>query len=147
MSENEYILLRDKYIKELSHFANDTRMGYRTAINNFGKFINFKNSFDPNDILDYLNSKNFMNLEISTQYLYKVKLARFCLWIGFRKKEIASLYNKKKDIKKTLKKSDLLTKEEVRLILTKMIRPIDKALFMLLLETKARKTEIRKLKI
>lgn len=147
MSENKFILLRDKYLEELSHLANQTRKGHRTSINSLGKFINFKNSFDPSDILDYLNSEYFNNLEIATQNTYRARIARFCLWIGFRKKEIATLYNKKKDIQKTLKKSDLLTKEEIRLILSNMNRPIDKALFMLLLETKARKSEIRKLKI
>lgn len=70
------------------------------------------------------------------------------MWIGFRKKDIADLLKKKKDIKKTLKKSDLLTREEIRFIIDKkMKRPIEKALFMLLLETKARKSEIRTLKI
>lgn len=148
MQDSKYKLLRDKYLEELTHLSSETVKGYRSAINSFGRFLEFKDTFDRNDIIRYLNSDEFKNLEISSQNSYKAKLMRFFLWIGFQKKDIADLLKKKKDIKKTLKKSDLLTKEEIRLILDKkMKRPIEKALFILLLETKARKSEIRTLKI
>lgn len=98
-------------------------------------------------MIEYLNSRTFQNLSTATQNTYKIKLKKFFIWIGFKKKEMAKILIKKYDSKKTINKSDLLTKEEIKQILRKMKRPVDKALFMLLLETKARKTEIRKLKI
>ncbi len=147
MQIGRYILLRDKYLEGFTTFSEQTIRCYRTSINSFGKFINFKDIFDPNDMKNYLNSKEFKKLQISTQNLYRIKLSKFFLWIGFRKSEIAELLKKKKDIKKTLQKNDLLTKEEIRFILGKMKRPIDKAIFMMILETKGRKSEIRKLKI
>ena len=148
MYDSKYKLLRDKYLEELTHLSDETRKGYRSAINSFGRFLKFKDTFERKDIIKYLNSTNFNNLEISSQNSYKAKLMKFYSWIGFRKKDIADLLKKKKDIVKTLKKSDLLTREEIRFIINKkMKRPIEKALFILLLETKARKSEIRTLKI
>lgn len=147
MYENRYNLLKDKYLEELTNLASETKKGYRTAINSFGKFLNHNDSFDRNDIIQYLNSEWFTSLSISSQNSYMGKLRSFFIWIGFRKKEILNLLKKKYEIKKTLKKSDLLTREEIRQILNRMKRSIDKAIFILLLETKARKSEIRTLKI
>lgn len=147
MYENKYTLLRDKYLEELSHLATETKNGYRTVINNFGKSINYKDVFDKQDIIDYLNSEGFQSLEVSSQNSYKTKLKAFLFWIGFQKKDILSILRKKKEIKKVLNKTDLLTKKEIQEILLRMRKPIHKALFMLALETKARKKEIITLKI
>ena len=147
MHETKYILLRDKYLEELSHLADETKKGYRTVINNLGKFINYKDVFDKQDIIDYLNSEGFQSLEVSSQNSYKAKLKAFLFWIGFQKKDILSILRKKNEIKKVLNKTDLLTKEEIQQIVMRMRKPIHKALFMLTLETKARKKEMITLKI
>ncbi|NVM19579.1 MAG: hypothetical protein HWN80_17890 [Candidatus Lokiarchaeota archaeon] len=99
MQETKYTLLRDKYLEELSHLADETKKGYRTAINNLGKFINYKDVFDKRDIIDYLNSEGFQSLEVSSQNSYKAKLKSFLFWIGFQKKDILSILGKKNVIK------------------------------------------------
>jgi len=80
MYENKYTLLRDKYLEELSHLADETKKGYRTVINNFGKSINYKDVFNKQDIIDYLNSEGFQSLEVSSQNSYKTKLKAFLLF-------------------------------------------------------------------
>lgn len=67
MSDSKYKLLRAKYLEELTHLSSETIKGYRSAINSFGRFLEFKDSFDRNDIIQYLNSDTFKRLEISSQ--------------------------------------------------------------------------------
>jgi len=71
MHDSKYRLLRDKYIEELTHLSDETRKGYRSAINNFVRFLKFKDTFERKNIINYSNSTDFKDLEISSQNSYK----------------------------------------------------------------------------
>lgn len=83
-------------------------------------------------------------MEMYSQNRYKDKLKRFCRWLKIDTKKILK---RQKETKKELQKSDLLTRDEIREILKHLSRPIDKALFMILFETKCRQSEIINLKM
>ncbi len=53
MQDSKYKLLRDKYIEELTHLSDETRKGYRSAINSFGRFLKFRDIFERKDIIKY----------------------------------------------------------------------------------------------
>lgn len=135
------------FFLEQTHLKPLTIRNQEAIINKFGRFVNFNETFTIEDIKNFLNSNEFNSLEITSQNTYKRKLKPFFIWMGFNKKTLNQLLRKKKEIKKVLKKSDLLTREEIREILKNMRRPIDKCIFMVLLESKARKRELIELKM
>lgn len=147
MNNNDYIVTRKRFLEEQTHLKPITIKSYKTVINRFGIFIDFNDTFTIEDLKKYLNSDEFNSLQISTQNSYKKKLKPFLIWKGFDKEVISLLLRKKKEIKKVINKSDLLSRDEIRQILKKMRRPVDKCILMMLLESKARKSELINLKM
>lgn len=135
------------FLQEQTHLKPLTLRNQEAIINKFGREINYNEAFTLEDIKNFLNSEKFNSLEITSQNTYKRKLKPFFIWMGFSKKILNQLLRKKTEIIKTIKKADLLTRDEIREILKKMRRPVDKCILMMLLESKARKRELIDLKI
>lgn len=140
-------LLIDKYLYECTDYKEWTKMVRKSILKQFALFLKNKYPFDFQDVLEYLNSKSFKKYKISTQNKMKANLRLFFRWLGIFDNKYSKILKKCKEITKELKKSDLLTKTEIKKILKHMRRPIDKAVFILLLESKMRKSELRNLKI
>jgi len=141
----EYKLLIDKYVYETcTNFTPQTIKTKKAILNSFGKFNAYNIPLKKDDVLRYFNSEKFKTMADTSQNRYKAELRIFFNWYGIDIKDIAK---QKKGIKTEIRKSDLLTRKEIRTILKHLSRPIDKAIFMLLLETGARKSEIINLKI
>jgi len=147
MNNNDYFVTRDKFLEEQTHLKSTTIKIYEGIINKLGEFIDYNDRFTIIDVRNYLNSEVFNSLQISSQNTYKQKLKPFLSWKGFKEKDILPLLKKRKMMKKTINKSDLLTRDEIRQILKEMRRPIDKCVLMMLLESKARKSELIDLKM
>lgn len=143
----ELELLIDKYLYECTDYKEWTKIVKRSILKQFALFLKNKYPFEFQDVLDYLNSERFKKYKIITQNKSKANLRLFFKWLGIFDKKYARILKKCREITKELKKSDLLTKSEIKEILKRMRRPIDKAIFILLLESKMRKSELRNLKI
>ncbi|MFX0187784.1 MAG: tyrosine-type recombinase/integrase, partial [Candidatus Hodarchaeota archaeon] len=143
MSYNDAI---DKYInEELTHLKNNSKTVRKSYLKNFFLNIDYKTDFNEQDVINFFNSDYFMSKSVPTKNFFKITLKSFTKWKGI--KISSNLFKKCKEINRVMKKSDLLTKGEIKLILKNLNRPIEKAIFMLLLESRCRKAELIELKI
>jgi len=86
-------VLDEFFFKEMDGYAQNTLIGYKTAINHFGESLSSRENFtfDEKDVLNYLNSDSFTNLEVSSQNLYKQRLKKFLKWYGLKKSFLAKI--------------------------------------------------------
>ncbi|HEY0088783.1 MAG TPA: tyrosine-type recombinase/integrase, partial [Candidatus Lokiarchaeia archaeon] len=138
-------VLIDQYFLTVTNLSPRTIKLRKTLISVFAQFVNFKREIDQNDVIAFFNSDRFKQLNESSKNLYRVHLKMFFDYLNLKLDEV--LFKKNKIIKKELQKSELLTKTEIRSVLKKMSKPWEKAYFILLYETKARRNEILYLKI
>jgi integrase len=143
---NDIDLSVAKYFREeRSHLSEESIKNETYILTSFMRSLRDPLEIKKRDVVNYVNSNDFKSLKKTTQNIYKYVISDFLEYIGME--EDLSCLKKARIIEKELKKSDLLTKEEIHKQLKAFKRPIEKAVFMLILETKARKTEIITLKV
>ena len=136
-------ILIERFLNFQTDLKNTTKSFYKRVLNIFAKYHGFKPQISREDIISFINSDYFNDLEISSQNRYKTVLKKFGEFSGIN----VDFIKKKREIKKELNKEDLLTPGEIQEILDKMSRNIDKCLFMILLEGKIRIGEAASLRI
>ena len=134
------------FFEEMNSYSENSKKSYRSAINHFGRFIKYQLDFNSNDILKYLNSDYFNKSNVTTQNLYKRHLKKYFRWKGIEEDFLAKI-KKKREIKKVFRKEELLSPEDIRLMIENTDNLQYKCLIIVLYETAGREDEIRNVKI
>lgn len=143
LNKVEWSLLKEFIQDRLEEYPLSSKKRYHCYLNKFGKSIEYNDNFSKLDVLTYLNSIYFMNLSIYTQNGIKTGLRQFLKWLH---REYDYIKNKRVKRKES-KLSCLPTWDEIRQIITNLKRPLDKAIFMLFLESGATRKELHELNI
>ena len=144
---NEFRDLVDNFFfEEMDSYSENSKKSYRSAINHFGRFIKYNLDFNSNDILKYFNSDYFNKSNVTTQNLYKRHLKKYFRWKGIEEDFLAKI-KKKREIKKVFRKEELLSPEDIRLMIENTDNLQYKCLIIVLYETAGREDEIRNIKI
>lgn len=134
-------LLGDFIYEGLESYSPSSKEAHRNKLNIFGKFINYNDDFSRSEVLAYFNSANFQKLSPRAQNSYKMYLKNFFKWLGRDYEYIK--YGKR--LKYTL--VELPSWDDLKSVIVTLRRPIDRAVFMLFLESAARRDEITHLNI
>lgn len=141
-------LVETFFFEEMTNYSDNSISAYKTAINHFLVRIGTRERayFTKQDILRYLNSEKLKRLEISTQNLYKRLLKKFFSWYGIDRTFLQKIKKQKEPIKE-IRKSDLVSLKDVKLMLENIDNLQYKCLIILNYETACRINEIRHIKI
>ncbi len=118
-----------------------SKMVYYYILNRFGKFISYNDNFTKSDVLAYLYTPYFQSKAIATQNVIKIALKKFLKWLN--KDYLYLRYKKWKRVKPLV----IPSWDEIKEIIKKAKRPMDRAIFMLFLETACRRDELRNLNV
>lgn len=141
LSTIKWKLLKDFMYENVEGLSYSSKKAYYYALNRFGKFINYNDNFSKSDVLAYLYTPYFQSRAVATQNAIKKTLRKFLKWQN--KDYLYLRYKKRKRVKPLV----LPSWDEIKEIIKKARRPMDKAIFILFLETGGRKGEIRNLNI
>lgn len=132
----------------MNSYSINSLIGYRTAINHFLGRIGKREPayFSNQDILRYINSDKFQRLGASSQNLYKRYLKKFFRWYGIEDSFLQKI-KKKREQKKEIRKSDLISLQDVKIMLENTDNIKSKCLIILTYETAARIDEIRNIRV
>ena len=147
MHQDIKVLIKNFFFEEMSTYTPNSRKAHRTALNNFFSIIKNNNSgFTKRDVLTYLNSKEFDELNPSTQNTYKRHLKKFFRWYGIDDVFLEKIKKRREKLKE-FRKEDLVNFRDIR----KMLKNTDnlqyKCLIILTYESAGRIDEIRNIKI
>jgi len=133
----------DHYLLTQTALKESTKRNYRYKLLNFAKFLDYKNDFDINDVLLFLNSKSFKEVKVSTQNFYKNILRKFLEYLGMDTSTIKNV----RDDYEFVRKEDLLTKKEFERYLNNINRVDYRCMVMIFYEGGPRINEIRNVKL
>lgn len=147
MHQNIKASIEDFFFEEMSTYTPNSKKAHRTAINNFFSIIRNNNSgFTKRDILVYLNSKEFNELNPSTQNTYKRHLKKFFRWYGIDDVFLDKIKKRREKLKE-FRKEDLVSFRDIRKMLKNTDNSQYKCLTILTYESAGRIDEIRNIRI
>lgn len=130
--------LINDFILHQTSLKERSKKSYYYKLLGLAAFLNFKNDFNENDILLYLNSKEFKKLEISTQNNYKYIIRKFMKFLKMDYEIVQSIRYEAEFVRK----ENLITKDEIEKFLNNLSKLEYKAIVILLYECGPRVSEL-----
>jgi len=128
-----------KFLDSHGHLRPSTLKGYEKFLNRYMTFLNGQSPSKENAIA-FLNQ--FNHIQTASLNRYRARMRKFMDWYGID----PSFIKFAKEKKKTISKKELLTKEELDLLL-KNLQPHQQTIVMVILEGKLRVSECINLKV